>query len=131
MIFPDFDRERLRPLFKGEQNADTLTAALKITAERFAFDPANGAAVLVGWRRELEDSGARPVPRGPPRRQDVVQEMRALLDKTPGPLDFPLLGARPALRPPRPSSSPPGCLRHGLLLACPRSVHCGRHYRSC
>ena len=47
-IFPDCDHERLRPLFTGVQNADTLVAALKVAAERFTYDVQTGAAVFKG-----------------------------------------------------------------------------------
>ena len=64
-IFPDSDHERMRPLFSGVQSADTLVAALKVAAERFAFDPVTGVAVFTSWRQGMEECTTAPAPEDP------------------------------------------------------------------
>lgn len=76
------------------QNADTLVATLKVAAERFTYDVQTGAAVFNGWRLSLEECRAQPPATGVPTRQEIVKEMRVILDQATQPIDYPYLAAR-------------------------------------
>ena len=97
LVFTDADQARLRPLFTGVRDNDRLVAALKIAAERFAYEHGTGIGVLQGWRQSVEELTATTSAPSPPDPRDVVRQLRDLFSASAVTPDLTLLGARLAV----------------------------------
>lgn len=93
-VYPDVDRDRLSSLFEGVQTPDALVAVIKVAADRFAYDPSSGAAVLGGWQPSLAD---HELPPQPLTREAINTEVWRLMEHAVTPPDWPLLDTSLAL----------------------------------